>query len=199
MPPQVSVEGLARVDQRQRAVLPLQLRDPGLVTGHCAGGPLWPLITPQPPSCCDAVSYLLRCRHRPGPQHCLHLAFFPFFFFFCSAVWELHLIGCFKWLGVSPSCDWSISGRLLCLPVKPSSLFSLAAYETLEFPEIIHLNPAVSYCECSLSNTVLTSAVLEYPLVCFLIWLITKPCTKRAWLQQCHQPNDLESFLMYSV
>lgn len=48
--PQVSMEGPARAHQRERPALPVQLWDPGLVSGHCAGGPLWPLGDHQPES-----------------------------------------------------------------------------------------------------------------------------------------------------
>lgn len=47
---QVSMEGSARADQWEWPVLPIQLWDPGLVSGHCAGGPLWPLNDYQPVS-----------------------------------------------------------------------------------------------------------------------------------------------------
>lgn len=47
---QVSMEGSARADQWEWPVLPVQLWDPGLVSVHCAGGPLWPLNEHQPVS-----------------------------------------------------------------------------------------------------------------------------------------------------
>ncbi len=51
LPSQVSMEGSAGADQWEWPVLPVQLWDPGVVSGHCAGGPLWPLNgwPPAPP------------------------------------------------------------------------------------------------------------------------------------------------------
>ena len=47
---QVSMERSARADQWEWPVLPIQLWDPGLVSGHCAWGPLWPLNGHHPVS-----------------------------------------------------------------------------------------------------------------------------------------------------